>query len=97
MTPSDIIRAWKDPTYRTGLPATERAQLPAHPAGAIELAEPTLHAARHTPGFRIKSGIRGGAGTGIPSQNPTACSAYGDNLWQDDLLQQDDRMIHSQP
>jgi mersacidin/lichenicidin family type 2 lantibiotic len=45
MTLSDIIRAWKDPRYRAGLPATQRAQLPAHPAGAIELPEPTLHAA----------------------------------------------------
>ena len=34
MTPSDIIRAWKDPNYRAGLSATEQAQLPAHPAGA---------------------------------------------------------------
>ena len=45
MNPSDIIRAWKDPNYRAGLPVTQLAQLPAHPAGAIELPEPTLHAA----------------------------------------------------
>jgi mersacidin/lichenicidin family type 2 lantibiotic len=60
MTPSGIIRAWKDPCYRAGLPATELARLPAHPAGAIEPPEPTLHAARPTPGFRVKSGLRGG-------------------------------------
>jgi mersacidin/lichenicidin family type 2 lantibiotic len=41
MTPNDVIRAWKDPYYRAGLSAPQRAQLPAHPAGAIELAEPT--------------------------------------------------------
>lgn len=45
MTPSDIMRAWKDPNYRAGLSATQRAPLPAHPAGASELPEPTLHAA----------------------------------------------------
>jgi mersacidin/lichenicidin family type 2 lantibiotic len=59
MTPSDIIRAWKDPGYRAGLSAIQRAQLPAHPAGAIELADPTLHAAP-TYGFRVKSGLRAG-------------------------------------
>ena len=63
MTPSDIIRAWKDPGYRAGLSATQRAQLPAHPAGAIELPEPTLHAAWPHQGFRVKSGLRAGAPT----------------------------------
>jgi mersacidin/lichenicidin family type 2 lantibiotic len=84
MTPSDSIRAWKDPNYRAGLPATQRAQLPAHPAGAIELPEPTLHAARPHQGFRVKSGIRAGA----PTNQQINCSAYGDNLWQDDLPRQ---------
>ena len=85
MTPSDIIRAWKDPRYRAGLPATQRAQLPAHPAGAIELPEPTLHAAWPHQGFRVKSGLR--AGLRAPTQQQMQCSAYGDNLWQDDLPQ----------
>ena len=84
MTPSDIIRAWKDPRYRAGLTATQQAQLPAHPAGAIELAEPTLHAAWPHQGFRVKSGLRAGA----PTQQVDGCSAYGDNLWQDDLPRQ---------
>ena len=86
MTPSDIIRAWKDPRYRAGLSAPQRAQLPAHPAGAIELPEPTLHVAWPHQGFRVKSGLR----AGVPTANctmvgPTCGSAYGDNLWQDDL------------
>ena len=68
MTPSDIIRAWKDPHYRAGLPATARAQLPTHPAGAIELPEPTLHAAWPHQGFRVKSGLRGGAPTNACTQ-----------------------------
>jgi mersacidin/lichenicidin family type 2 lantibiotic len=84
MTLSDIIRAWKDPSYRAGLPATQLAQLPAHPAGAIELPEPTLHAAWPHQGFRVKSGIRAGA----PTNQAQTCSAYGDNLWQDDLMLQ---------
>jgi mersacidin/lichenicidin family type 2 lantibiotic len=81
MTPSDIIRTWKDPGYRAGLDATQLAKLPAHPAGAIELPEPTLHATRPPQGFRVKSGLRAGAQT----QQAQGCSAYGDNLWQDDL------------
>jgi mersacidin/lichenicidin family type 2 lantibiotic len=86
MTPSDIIRAWKDPGYRAGLSAPHLAQLPAHPAGAIELPEPTLHAAWPSQGFRVKSGLRAGAPTNNCTQVGPGCgSAYGDNLWQDDL------------
>ena len=60
LTGMNIIRAWKDPSYRAGLSATQLAQLPAHPAGAIELPEPTLHGAWPYQGFRVKSGIRAG-------------------------------------
>jgi mersacidin/lichenicidin family type 2 lantibiotic len=38
----DIIRAWKDEEYRLSLSEAERDQLPAHPAGVIELAEEDL-------------------------------------------------------
>lgn len=38
----DIIRAWEDPEYRDSLTAAERAGLPAHPAGAIELTDAEL-------------------------------------------------------
>ena len=86
MTPRDIIRAWKDPNYRAGLPAAQRAQVPAHPAGAIELPEPTLHAAWPHADFRVKSGLRAGSPTAVCTDEAHGCtSAYGDNLWQDDL------------
>ena len=86
MTPRDIIRAWKDPRYRAGLPTAQRAQLPAHPAGAIELPEPTLHAAGPHADFRVKSGLRAGSPTAVCTNDVQGCtSAYGDNLWQDDL------------
>ncbi|MBO0782750.1 MAG: mersacidin/lichenicidin family type 2 lantibiotic [Ktedonobacteraceae bacterium] len=45
----DIVRAWKDETYRNSLSAEELAQLPEHPAGAFELSEDELeriHGAR---------------------------------------------------
>ena len=86
MTPSDIIRAWKDPRYRAGLPAPQRAQLPAHPAGTIELPEPTLHAAWPHADFRVKSGLRAGGPTANCTDEAHTCgSTYGDNLWQDAL------------
>jgi mersacidin/lichenicidin family type 2 lantibiotic len=33
----DIVRVWKDPEYRASLSDVERAQVPPHPAGLIEL------------------------------------------------------------
>jgi len=38
----DIVRAWKDQTYRENLSAQERTQVPANPAGEIELSEADL-------------------------------------------------------
>lgn len=37
MSTPDIIRAWRDEEYRLSLSAEERAALPQHPAGEIEL------------------------------------------------------------
>ena len=42
MSRDQIIRAWKDPQYRKVLSAAELEQLPAHPAGAIELSTDDL-------------------------------------------------------
>jgi mersacidin/lichenicidin family type 2 lantibiotic len=42
MTNEMIIRAWKSESYRESLSAAERAALPAHPAGAIELEDDLL-------------------------------------------------------
>lgn len=38
----DVIRAWKDPFYRSTLTADELDQLPVHPAGPIEIRESDL-------------------------------------------------------
>jgi mersacidin/lichenicidin family type 2 lantibiotic len=40
----DIVRAWKDEEYRASLTEAERAQLPAHPAGLIELSDEQMKA-----------------------------------------------------
>jgi mersacidin/lichenicidin family type 2 lantibiotic len=42
MSELDIIRAWKDKTYRSSLSADELAQLPEHPAGAVILTDDEL-------------------------------------------------------
>jgi mersacidin/lichenicidin family type 2 lantibiotic len=42
MSDLDIIRAWKDKTYRNSLNADQLSQLPENPAGAIELTENEL-------------------------------------------------------
>jgi mersacidin/lichenicidin family type 2 lantibiotic len=42
---SQVIRAWRDPEYRQSLSLAERALLPAHPAGAVELTDAQLEGA----------------------------------------------------
>src|SRR4029453_13033385 len=42
MTQNDIVRPWKDPAYRETLTSAQRAQLPDHPAGLVELSDSEL-------------------------------------------------------
>lgn len=42
MKRSDVVRALRDPEVRARLSEEERAQLPAHPSGVIELNESEL-------------------------------------------------------
>jgi mersacidin/lichenicidin family type 2 lantibiotic len=39
MSRLDIIRAWKDESYRLSLSAKQLASMPANPAGAVELTD----------------------------------------------------------
>jgi len=41
----DVIRAWKDEEYRLSLSKADRALLPEHPAGGIELTDAELGSA----------------------------------------------------
>ncbi len=45
MSNLDVVRAWKDESYRNSLSEAERAMLPANPAGPIELTEEQLEVA----------------------------------------------------
>ena len=38
----DIIRAWKDKNFRNSLSEEQRAQLPANPAGLVEIDDEQL-------------------------------------------------------
>jgi mersacidin/lichenicidin family type 2 lantibiotic len=42
MNKKKIIRAWRDPKFRASLSEEERAALPEHPSGVIELADESL-------------------------------------------------------
>jgi mersacidin/lichenicidin family type 2 lantibiotic len=53
MSLQNIIRAWKDGEYRASLSAEERALLPEHPAGFIELADIDLDLAAGGDNFTI--------------------------------------------
>ena len=54
MSTRNIIRAWKDEEYRSSLTETERALLPEHPAGLVELSDAALDGA--AGGFIIPTG-----------------------------------------
>ena len=43
MTTKNIIRAWRDAEFRNSLSESDRASLPAHPAGLIELSDAALN------------------------------------------------------
>ncbi len=62
MSVEQIIRAWKDEDFRQTLSAAERASLPEHPAGLIDLTAAELQALT-------------GGWPGRPSNHPTVCSA----------------------
>lgn len=42
MSNDKIIRAWKDEAFRNSLSDAERAQLPEHPVGPVELGDTEL-------------------------------------------------------
>ena len=61
MSKIDVIRAWKDEAYRFSLTEAERAQLPEHPAGIIELRDEQM------------CSVVGGTGDGCFHTMPPKC------------------------
>ena len=64
----DVVRAWKDEAYRASLSDAERAALPEHPVGPIELDDAQL------------AGITGGLRM-IEDPDRTTVSAYCSIKW----------------
>ena len=61
MSRFDVIRAWKDASYRQSLSPEQLAGLPANPAGAVELTEAeaaTVHGKRAMAGCSSCHGSR---------------------------------------
>jgi mersacidin/lichenicidin family type 2 lantibiotic len=60
MNTTNIIRAWKDEEYRLSLSDAERAMLPPHPAGEIELTDAemgTIVGGAHADTFTVNGEI----------------------------------------
>jgi mersacidin/lichenicidin family type 2 lantibiotic len=47
----DLVRSWKDEEYRQQFSSEELAQLPANPAGALELSDAELEAVHGAQGY----------------------------------------------
>lgn len=45
MNKADLIRAWKDPVYRSRMSREAAASLPVHPSGVLEIPEEQLKTA----------------------------------------------------
>jgi mersacidin/lichenicidin family type 2 lantibiotic len=91
----DIVRAWKDQTYRENLSAEQRNQLPANPAGEMELGEADLASVyggdgwgsggnyHHCNGRGENNGFHGGFDT---QRNSHICSIICSHDCQVDIL-----------
>jgi mersacidin/lichenicidin family type 2 lantibiotic len=68
----DIIRAWKDESYRSSLSTEEQALLPANPAGAFELSDAELEAIHGAAnvGGNASTGCTAGQQLGIGANVP---------------------------
>jgi mersacidin/lichenicidin family type 2 lantibiotic len=64
----DVVRAWRDPEYRAGLSEAELAQLPPHPAEAMEVSDEAL--------LGVVAGLRPeGSATSTPTSSCDCCCA----------------------
>jgi len=67
----DIVRAWKDATYRQSLSAEEQAILPANPVGEIELSDAELASVQGAQGIDALNSLAAAACT-----NSTAAASF---------------------
>ena len=83
----DIIRAWKDESYRSSLSAQEQAMLPENPAGALELSDAELDTVQGASniGGNGSTGCTAGQQTGVGASVPI----IGDILGNSDAVGND--------
>ena len=74
----DIIRAWKDESYRASLSTQEQAMLPKNPAGALELGDAELETVQGAT--NICGWVSGGCTTDLQS----TMAANTVRQWRDD-------------
>lgn len=67
MSKIDIIRAWKDESYRQSLSAAQRALVPENPAGPVELYDADLSGA-------------GGGGVAEYTFSGSFCTCYSKSI-----------------
>ena len=71
----DIIRAWKDESYRASLSTQEQAMLPKNPAGALELGDAELETVQGA------TNIYGNVSGGCTSDLQDAMAGNTDWVW----------------
>jgi len=80
----DIVRAWKDQNYRASLSEEQLSQLPAHPAGELELSDDAL--ASIYGGDNWEANGWGDNGNFDRQQNSTICSVICSHNCKIDIL-----------
>jgi mersacidin/lichenicidin family type 2 lantibiotic len=78
----DIVRAWKDESYRSSLSSEELAMLPANPAGAFELSDAELEAIHGAAnvGGDASTGCTAGQQLGVGANVPVLLGGILSNL-----------------
>ncbi len=53
----DLVRVWKDPSYRAGLAPEDLAEVPANPAGLVEVTDEELKAATGLAAYPVTTNL----------------------------------------
>jgi mersacidin/lichenicidin family type 2 lantibiotic len=72
MSQENIIRAWKDASFRDGLSEGERSLLPSHPAGLVELTDDVLSSVGGMTGPKCTS-VTDTVGINCTTNSPQVC------------------------
>jgi mersacidin/lichenicidin family type 2 lantibiotic len=78
----DVVRAWKDESYRSSLSSEEQAMLPENPAGALELSDAELEAIHGAAnvGGNASTGCTAGQQLGVGANVPVLLGGLLGNL-----------------